>query len=93
MIDKLLTAETSWLAHMDGWDTDASGWVMMIGMVLFWALIVVAIVWLVRSAPWGGHHHRESPLEMLDRRFASGEITAEEYRERRSVLQGQPPGS
>jgi putative membrane protein len=74
-------------------DWDGSGWAMLIGMVLFWALVVVAIVWLVRSAPWGGYHRPESPLDLLERRFASGEITADEYRERRSVLEGRkPPG-
>lgn len=63
--------------------------VMMIGMVLFWGLLILGIVWLIRSAPWGTHHGPGTPLEVLDRRFASGEINAEEYRERRSVLQAK----
>ncbi|TME57719.1 MAG: hypothetical protein E6I58_04845 [Chloroflexi bacterium] len=31
---------------------------------------------------------RETPLEILARRFASGEITAEEYERVRDLLQG-----
>jgi len=64
--------------------------VMMLGMILFWALVVVGIVWLARSASWGPAQYRHAtPLNVLDQRFAAGEITVEEYRERRSVLQGK----
>jgi uncharacterized membrane protein len=35
----------------------------------------------------GGHH--ESALDVLDARYARGEIDVDEYRERRSVLSGQ----
>jgi putative membrane protein len=34
--------------------------------------------------------HRESALEVLDRRYAQGEIDIDEYRERRSVLTDHP---
>lgn len=34
---------------------------------------------------------RETPLDILARRFASGEITAEEYQRARDLLQGGPP--
>jgi putative membrane protein len=70
--------------HMD------SGWwvVMMIGMVLFWALVVVAIVWLVRNlAPGERAARREAPpMELLDRRLAEGSISVDEYEERRRIL-------
>ena len=72
-------------------DSDVgAGWMiaMMIGMALFWGLVILGIVWLIRSAPWG-HHDHGSPLEILDRRFAAGEMSAEDYRERRNVLQGR----
>lgn len=64
--------------------------VMMIGMALFWGAVILGIVWLVRSASWGPSPHGQGmPLDVLDRRFAAGEIDAEEYRARRSVLQGK----
>jgi uncharacterized membrane protein len=31
---------------------------------------------------------RETPLQILDRRFASGEITAEDYKKGRDILNG-----
>lgn len=74
-------------------DSDVGvGWmiVMMIGMVLFWGLVILGIVWLVRSAPWASPHHGHgTPLDILDRRFAAGEMSAAEYRERRAVLRGK----
>ena len=71
-------------------DDVGTGWmiVMMIGMALFWGLVVLGVIWLIRSGPWGGHQVQGSPLDILDRRFAAGEMSAEEYRERRSMLQG-----
>lgn len=86
-----------WGGHMNNWGT---GWwiVMMIGMVLFWALVILGVVWLVRSlggqhgAP-GGAAHALTPLEMLEHRLAEGSITVEEYEERRRVLTGSGPSS
>ncbi len=83
----VLLADTEISGHMDmngGW------WiVMMIGVLLFWALVIVGIVWLVRE--FGGSRSARSdpesdPLAVLDRRFAEGGITADDYRERRNVL-------
>jgi putative membrane protein len=78
----------------DAWDMHnndiGTGWmiVMMLGMVLFWGLVILGVIWLVREY---GHPSRHSagpddPLTILDRRFANGEITAKEYEERRRVL-------
>ena len=71
-----------------------SGWwiVMMLGMLLFWGLIIAAVVWAVREL----RHSRgrdaglKTPSALLDHRFASGEISADEYRERKAVLAGEP---
>ena len=73
--------------HMD-WN---SGWwvVMMIGMVLFWALVAFGIVWLVHSLQGGAgsrRHGEPDALELLDRRLAEGAISVEEYEQRRRVL-------
>jgi putative membrane protein len=74
----------SWGMH----DGDGGWWIgMMLGMLVFWAAIIVGIVWLVRGGfdGWRGGR-RETPTEILDRRFAEGEISAEDYRERRQVI-------
>ena len=62
------------------------------GMILFWVVIIVGIVWLVKSlsgnaqAPkWmqGGANARE----ILDERYARGEITRDEYETMKQDLQ------
>jgi putative membrane protein len=72
---------------MDGWGHMSSwGWG---GMAVFWLLVValvVAAVWVFASRGGEGLSQRQSPLDVLETRFARGEITADEYRERREVL-------
>lgn len=73
--------------HMD-WD-DGWGVVMVIGMILFWVLVLVAVIWLVREL--GGSRRpagavREEPLQVLDRHLAEGTISVEEYQQRRAAL-------
>ncbi|RKE18257.1 SHOCT domain-containing protein [Streptomyces sp. TLI_171] len=73
-------------------------WVLV--FPLFWLLVVVLVVTVLRRAAWrrggwcgrfGGAEH--APLAVLGRRYAQGEIDAEEYRERRAVLtEGQEQG-
>lgn len=85
----ILLADNSWDMHGDV----SSGWmiVMMIAMVLFWAGIILGVVWLVRGASggwrWGGER-KETPSEILDRRFAEGAISVEDYHQRREVIAG-----
>ena len=60
------------------------GWGMGFGwiwMVLFWVAVLSVIVYAVRSASShaGGHHEKESPLDILKIRYAKGEITKDEY--------------
>ena len=56
-------------------------------MLLFWAAVIFGIVWLVRGAPGGWREERrETPTEILDRRFAEGAISVDEYHERRKVI-------
>lgn len=69
---------------------------MAIGMVLFWILIIIGIIALVRyttgatatrvvSAPPGRGEY-ETPGQVLASRFARGEIDETEYRHRLGVL-------
>ena len=94
----LYLAETDWNNHMGDW---GAGWwiVMAVMMVLFWGLVIVGIVWLVRYLAdrdrGHGHGREPSALEVLDRRLALGEVSVEEYEERRRTLaqQGREGGS
>ena len=59
------------------------------GMHLFWWLFwVVAIVVLFTPiTPVSVNRRRETPLELLQRRYAAGEVTSEAYEERKAKLE------
>ncbi|MBB5159196.1 SHOCT domain-containing protein [Saccharopolyspora phatthalungensis] len=61
---------------------------MTVSMVLFWVLIIVAIVALVRYLQRAGRVDRGvgTAEELLAERFARGEIDEEEYRRRMTAL-------
>lgn len=79
---------------MMGWYHDGMGWggwiIMTVAMVAFWALVVVAVVAMFRDTQRsaGSTQSRPDPSQILDERFARGEIDEEEYHARRSVLRG-----
>lgn len=80
----------------DSWNMPGGwgwGWMvpMMLGMVLFWGAVIFGVIWLVRDASERRpRRHDESALEILDRRFAEGALSVDEYHERRDVLAGSP---
>jgi putative membrane protein len=86
----------TWMHGGWGW-----GWMtlMMIVMVLFWGAVIFGIFWFVRGVARGGFSpedpavRKESPVEILERRFAEGAITAEDYRARRELLVDRSAGS
>ena len=80
------------LADFDGHHMDDGWWVVMvIGMVLFWGLVLVGGLWLGREL-LAHRGRRTGALEVLDRRLAEGEISPDEYRERREVLVASSEG-
>ena len=90
-VAEIIPLADTWGMHGDvGW-----GWMalMMAVMVLFWGAVIFGIVWLVRSVSGGGPApsgetpvSRETAVEILERRFAEGALTLEDYRARREVL-------
>jgi putative membrane protein len=61
------------------------------GMILVWAAIIVVIVVLVRMFTSSSHHDEHTsrtPIEILKRRYASGEISKEEFEEKKHDLVG-----
>lgn len=78
--------------HGVGW-----GWwlIMSVGMVAFWGLVIFGVVALARGGLGQSQEERraepprESALDVLDRRVASGDLSIEEYEERRAAVQGE----
>lgn len=60
------------------------------GMHVFWWLfwVAVIVVLFLPLTPVSRGRRRETPLEVLQRRYAAGEISTEEYEERKSKLIG-----
>jgi putative membrane protein len=66
---------------------------MGLGMLIFWGLLIAVVVLLARSIARERDAPSESARAVLDRRFAAGEITEEQYAKMRSVLdQESAPG-
>ena len=68
----ILVIGDSWDMH----DTGAGWWVVMvIGMLIFWGLVIAGAVWFVRELS-GRRPDRPSgqPLDILQRRLAEGDI-------------------
>ena len=65
---------------------------MSLGMVAFWALVVGAVVSLIRR-PRGSDARTNDAGAILDERLAQGAIDEVEYRARRDVLRNTGPSS
>lgn len=62
---------------------------MIIGMGLFWVAVILGLVWLVRDrTDLRQRPPEETPLTILDRRFAEGGVSLDDYHERRAVFTG-----
>lgn len=59
------------------------------GMHLLWWLLWVGFFLFVFATPYdipGERRKKDSPLDILKRRFASGELTNEEYLDKKKLL-------
>lgn len=63
------------------------GWIFMI---LFWVLVIVIVLglgrWLIGMGPQRGGPPEKSARDILDERYARGEIGKAEYEEKRAAL-------
>ena len=72
--------------HMD------SGWGMGFGggifMILFWILLIIGVIFLIRLVIGATKEGRrpESALEILKKRYAQGEISKEEFDEKKKDI-------
>ncbi len=77
------------------WDFAGHGWgwvgIGMVHMLLFWALVIFAIVALVRNlsgtSSVSSLETNKVPLDILKERYARGEIEKPDYEEKRRELQ------
>lgn len=76
--------------HMSGW-----GWTgAMVGMLVFWGLLIALAVAAYRALTGRGAEWRNpgpsmvDPRQILAERFARGEIDEDEYRSRLATLDG-----
>lgn len=83
----IVIADTNRFGHMGGW---GGGWMWLWGtlMMFSWIAIIVGAFWLVSRSRNGSADEVKSSRarDILDERYASGELTTEEYRERLDQL-------
>lgn len=83
---------------MMGWYDHGWGWGAGLGMVMMivvWGGLIALGVWAVARLTRGEPRPTptETPRQILDRRFASGEIDTEQYAEARHLLESRGPVS
>ena len=77
---------------MGNYNENMFGWSFGGGfmMILFWAAIILSIIWIVREV--GGRNnsdktrHGKSAIEILEERYAKGEIDKKEFEEKKKDL-------
>jgi uncharacterized membrane protein len=60
--------------------------------IAFWILLIALIVLLVRGTRPSARHSGGPAARLLEERYARGEITRDDFLERRAVLGGSSPG-
>ncbi len=56
------------------------------GMVFFWGLVILLVVWAVRGLGNEGSAGEKNARQILDDRFAKGEINQEEYERKKQAM-------
>lgn len=75
------------------------GIVGLLVMVIFWIIFVWLIVAIIRRVVWGSHHRHEKwghwqsmmrnpGVDILNERYAKGEINKEEYEQKKKDIFG-----
>jgi putative membrane protein len=65
------------------------------GMNLVWWIIWMIMIFWIFATPYnipGQRNKKDSPLDILQKRFASGQITNDEYQEKKKILENDLAG-
>jgi putative membrane protein len=77
---------------MMGW-RHGMGWFGMVLMMVFWIAAIVGVIilirwlWISTGKKGRGTSQEDSPLEILKRRYARGEINKEEFEQKKKDLE------
>lgn len=66
-----------------------------LGMHLIWWFAWLSLLFWIFATPYdvpGQRKKRDSPLDILQKRLASGQITNEEYHEKKKILENDSTG-
>ena len=76
-----------WTGTWDGWWSLA----MFLGMLVFWGGLIWVIAYSFRefSPPRDARSDRLTAIQLLEERFARGEIDRDEFEERRRILESK----
>lgn len=69
----------------------SAGWIVMgLSMIVFWAVIIGIAVWAARSFGLRPEDRRpmSAALGILEERYARGEISSDEFAERKQLILG-----
>ncbi len=64
------------------------------GMHLIWWFVWMIFIFWIFATPWdvpGQRKKKDSPLHTLQKRFAAGQITKEDYHEHKTLLEKDLP--
>ena len=74
-----------WYGGGVGW----VGWLFMgLSMLVFWGAVILLAIWAVRSFGRPAGARPSTALTILEERLARGEITPEEFTQRKQLIQG-----
>jgi len=78
------------IGHMHGWGWGPGWWIVGSFLwIVFWVAVIVILIGLFRGRGTPGEGRSMTPaLRILEERYARGEISREEFLERRAVLSG-----
>lgn len=70
---------------MNGWGMGGFGFIIWLVIL---AVFIGGVVWFVRSQPLAGNQRSSTSLDVLEERYARGEINREEYLRKRRDIAG-----